>query len=105
MPISYLGLAGAVLNFSGGVFLVIDSLAAKKTALAHYGARKRSEEEATRDNKPARYQAPDGKELKTLLDWELWLAEDGLKWTWLGFALISTGFLLDILSRIFSPGP
>lgn len=104
MAISYLGVSGAVLNFSGGVFLVWDALKARKKTLAHFGARQTAEEEAARTNKSPRYETPEGEPLATELDWELWLAKEPLKWTWLGFALISAGFLLDIFSRILSPG-
>ncbi len=104
MSTSCLGLGGVVLSFAGGVFLTYDSLRARRKILAHFGARKIAEDQAKREGKPTLYETPDGKPLDTELDWELWLAEQPLKWTWIGFALISVGFLLDIFSRILSPG-
>lgn len=112
MAISYIGLTGAVLNFAGGVFLTWDALRIRRKTLAHFGARQIAEEEAEEKAKKEgkertsgpRYVTADGQILETELDWELWLASTTLKWTWLGFLLIASGFLLDIWSRIFSPG-
>jgi hypothetical protein len=102
MAISYVGLCGAVLNFGGGVFLVWDALRVRRQTLAHFGAKQTAEEEAERTKQPPRYETADGQPLASELDWELWLAQRALKWTWVGFALIAAGFLLDICSRIVS---
>jgi hypothetical protein len=103
MLISYLGISGTLLNFAGGVFLVYDALRLPRKTLVAYGARSAAEEDARRTSKPPRYIDDKGQPLETLLDWELWLARQTQKWTWVGFVLIAAGFFLDLLSRIFNP--
>lgn len=100
MAISYLGLGGALLSFGGGVFLACDSLRAQRTTLLQFGSRKLAESEAKRTGKPPLYETPDHRPLASELDWELWLADHTRKRTWIGFAIISAGFLLDFVSRI-----
>lgn len=103
MAACYLGLSGSVLNFAGGAFLVYDSLRARKKTLAHFGRRKLAESNAKSSGGSPLYETPDGKPLATELDWELWHTELALKWTWVGFLLISAGFLLDIIGRLVCP--
>jgi len=106
MPISYLGLSGAMLNFAGGVFLIYDSLRSRRKNLAAFGAQAfaRDQQTSERERKKPLYETPDGKPLANELQWTLWLGDRSRQWTWVGFLLISAGFALAILSRILSPG-
>jgi hypothetical protein len=106
MPISYLGLTGAVLNFFGGAFLVYDSLRPRSKNFAAAGAKEFAEEQQKRlrEGKKALYETHDNKPLATELQWTVWLGQRSLQWTWVGFLLMSLGFLLDVFNRIFYPG-
>jgi hypothetical protein len=101
MAISYLGICGAGLNFAGGAFLVYEALRLPRKVLAAYGARAAAEDEAQKTGKPARYVDDKGKPLKNLLDWEIWMSKKVQYRNWFGFSLVTVGFLLDLLSRIF----
>lgn len=99
MAISYLGICGAALNFAGGAFLVYEALRLPRKTLVAYGARVTAEEEARRTGQPPRYVDDEGKPLGTVVDWERWLARKVQQRNWIGFLLITVGFLLDLLSR------
>ena len=106
MPISYLGLTGALLNFVGGAFLVYDSLRPRRKNFSEAGAKEFAEEQQKRlrERKKALYETHDGQPLASELQWTLWLGQRSLQWTWVGFLLMSLGFLLDVFNRIFYPG-
>lgn len=99
------GVSGAVLNFAGGLFLIIDSIRVRNKVLAQAGADEVAKYEAKRAKKGKKplYTDGTGKPLATEVQWALWLANRALTRTWIGFLLISVGFFLDFISRMLNP--
>jgi hypothetical protein len=92
---SILELLSAVLSFAGGALLSIDALRLKRRIRAESGAqdflnalRTVGAADALKDEQ--------GRALNTVTALQLWFANRSLKWTWLGFLLMTAGFLLQV---------
>jgi hypothetical protein len=95
MPMS-LELYSAVLSFLGGGLLSFDALRARQRIRTESGAKTfLNILKALNENNLITDDS--GKQLSSETALELWLARQSTKWAWLGFVLMTAGFVLQIL--------
>ena len=95
MPMS-LELYSAILSFLGGGLLSFDALRARRRIRAESGAKAflnilkaLNENTLITDER--------GEQLSSETALQLWLARQSTKWAWLGFVLMTAGFVLQFL--------
>lgn len=96
-----LELFSAILSFLGGGFLSIDALRSRRRVRAESGATellKILNQEAA-----ANLTDEDGKPLNSEAALRLWLTKQTSRWAWLGFALMTAGFVLQIVAVLRRP--
>ena len=98
MTHNFLDVLGSVLSFLGGLVLFLDTLRMKSRirnqetmSLLLVALKKEGGEGALKDDQ--------GNPIKSDTDLQVWFAGNSLKWGWLGFALMTAGFLLDLLAK------
>jgi hypothetical protein len=92
-----LELAGSILSFLGGLFLSIEAFLVRRRIRMEAGAARLHEIlKKTR----AVLEDGSGKPLESEKDLRVWLAERSLLYSWIGFGLMTFGFVLDILSQL-----
>lgn len=94
MPIS-LELCSAILSFLGGAFLSIDALRARGRIRVESGAKKFMEILDAHDKKELLTEK-DGMKIDSETALRLWLAKQSTRWAWVGFLLMTAGFVLQI---------
>jgi hypothetical protein len=94
MPISF-ELFGAILSFLGGAFLSIDALRARRRIRVESGAKAFMKILDAHDKKDL-LTDDDGKPLSSETALQLWLARQSTRWAWVGFLLMTAGFVLQI---------
>ena len=94
MPIS-LELCGAILSFLGGAFLSIDALRTRRRIRVESGAKAFMKILEAHDNKDLLTDEY-GKQLSSETLVQLWLARQSTRWAWVGFLLMTAGFVLQI---------
>jgi len=96
-----LELFSAILSFLGGAFLSIDALRSRERIRAESGASKFLEvlKKETATDLRDEHGAP----LKSEAALRLWLTNQSTRWAWLGFALMTVGFVLQILAVLMRP--
>ena len=92
-----LELTSSILTFIGGAILSIDSLLVRKRIRTRAGA---DVVRLLAGKQGLELRSADGKELKTQTDWDLWLAETGSRYAWIGFGLMFVGFAFDLVSKL-----
>ncbi len=93
----------SLLTFAGGVFLTVDGLVAASKIHAESGGERFL---AAVLRRKIQVVGDDGQPLTNPTDLRAWLARKVQRRSWLGFALITLGFLIDLVSKvaaIFSP--
>lgn len=88
----------SIMNFAGGAFLTWDALYIKQKIQAKTGIQRLQEglaEMGAGDLLTHR-----GKPLKEGQTFQLWLSSRPLRWTKIGFALMTLGFLLDLVTKV-----
>ncbi len=93
-----LGIFASLLTFLGGFALVVEALFVRRKIRAEAGARRlldimkaHGAEEVLVDKS--------GKPLNKEKALRLWFAERSLRWSWIGFGLLTGGFLLDLIAK------
>jgi hypothetical protein len=104
MPVS-LELYSAVLSFLGGGLLSIDALRARQRIRAESGAKTFLKIMEAHDAKTQIKDDETGAQLDSETALQLWLARQSTRWAWLGFVLMTAGFVLQIMAALTkSPG-
>jgi len=93
-----LDLVGSVLNFAGGAVLTLDALRVRARIRAEDGAQQLQE---LLEKSGAGQLLTDkaGRPLNSPARLKLWLSASSLRWAWLGFALMTLGFLAEFLAH------
>ena len=94
MPIS-LELCSAILSFLGGAFLSFDALRARQRIRVESGA-KTFMKILDAHNDKGLLTDEHGKQLDSETALQLWLARQSTRWAWVGFLLMTAGFVLQI---------
>jgi hypothetical protein len=95
----------SLLTFAGGTLLTLDALLVGRRIRTERGAQrlqtalKKRKAEKTTTNPSFTLRDENGNPLKTETEVSLWLAKTTLHWAWQGYLLITTGFVLDFISK------
>jgi len=95
-----LDLVSSIMNFLGGAFLTWDALYIKQRIQAETGIRRL--QEGLEELGAGDLLTYHGKPLKEGETLQFWLASRPLRWTKIGFVLMTLGFLLDCLAKIYA---
>jgi len=92
-----LELGASLLSFFGGLFLSVEAFLVRRRIRMDAGAVRLHE-----ILKKTRAVLEDGrgKPLESERDFRIWLAERSLLYSWVGFSLMTFGFVLDICSKL-----
>ena len=88
-------LASAILSFLGGAMLSIDALRARHRARAESGAKKFLEIMRAHGTGTT-LKDEQGRDLDSEAALALWRARQSTRWTWIGFLLMTAGFVVQI---------
>lgn len=98
MSTGCLELGSSILTFAGGLLLTLEALFVRQRTHEESGAR-RLLAAMGRIGAPDLLKDRRGRPLSEERALQLWFAERSFRWAWLGFSLMSVGFLLEIAAR------
>ena len=90
---------GSALSFAGGVVLTWETLSVKRQIKEESGARQLLEALA-KIGAPDALKDANGRPISQERALQLWFAQRSLRWGWVGFVLMTVGFLLEMIGGL-----
>lgn len=97
--IDKLGMFASLLTLLGGLALSVEALLVRRKIQTEAGAQRLFQIMEAHKAGEALVDPKGGKPLNTEKALRLWFAEHSLRWSWLGFVLLTSGFLLDLIAK------